>query len=415
MQLQDFQALLPAFTAFLRPFLACFPNRNSQQHFQTYCRGLLSTRPRKSVEPIALAGGPAVRTLQVFLADRPWDEDRLRTMMQQHVLRTLESTTGDDLGTIGLIDETSCRKWGDQTPGVQRQYLGCEGKIENGIVTVHFAVAKGTYSALLDGDLYLPKSWADDRQRCRDAGIPDEVPFRSKRRIAFDQWVRLRQTGHTFDWLTFDEGYGSKGPFLSLLTMMGQRFVGEAPSNFRVKLPGSQRSRKASTLWSRTALLRGLRIHITHKTVADSVWRVVERRVQVRGHAMRMIAAIKESNGEKKYFVSNDLDTPLSKLFAVAMRRWQIENAFRLAKQEAGLMDYEGRKYRGLIRHLTMCLVVLAFVAEATESLRGEKSTGDGGAGVPEAERWLRPSAAPPHGSELGRTDRRSDPVPSAA
>jgi len=118
MQLQDFQALLPAFTAFLRPFLACFPNRNSQQHFQTYCRGLLSTQPRKSVEPIALAGGPAVRTLQVFLADRPWDEDRLRTMMQQHVLRTLETTTGDDLGTIGLIDETSCRKWGNQTPGV---------------------------------------------------------------------------------------------------------------------------------------------------------------------------------------------------------------------------------------------------------------------------------------------------------
>jgi SRSO17 transposase len=415
MQLQDFQALLPAFTAFLRPFLACFPNRNSQQHFQTYCRGLLSTQPRKSVEPIALAGGPAVRTLQVFLADRPWDEDRLRTLMQQHVLRTLEATSGDDLGTIGLIDETSCRKWGNQTPGVQRQYLGCEGKIENGIVTVHFAVAKGTYSALLDGDLYLPKSWADDRQRCRQAGIPDEVPFRSKWRIAFDQWVRLRQVGHTFDWLSFDEGYGSKVPFLSLLTMMGQRYIGEVPTNFRVRLRCSNSSREARTLWSRTALMRGTRIQVTHQTVADSVWRVVERRVLVNGDAMRVIAAIKESNGETKYFVSNDLDTPLSKLFAVAMRRWQIENSFRLAKQEAGLMDYEGRKYRGLMRHLTLCLVVLAFVVEATESLRGEKSTGDGGAGVPEAERWLQPSAAPPHGPELERTDRHRDPVPSAA
>jgi SRSO17 transposase len=415
MQLQDFQALLPAFTAFLRPFLACFPHPNTQQHFQTYCRGLLSTQPRKSVEPIALAGGPAVRTLQVFLADRPWDEDRLRTMMQQHVLRTLESTTADDLGTIGLIDETSCRKWGDQTPGVQRQYLGCEGKVENGIVTVQFAVARGTYSALVDGDLYLPKSWADDRQRCRDAGIPDEVPFRSKWRIAFDQWVRLRQAGQTFDWLTFDEGYGSKVPFLSLLTLMGQRFVGEVPRNFRLKLQGSVRSREAGTLWSRTALRRGTRIRITHQTVADSVWRVVQRRVLVNGDPMRVIAAIKESSGEKKYFVTNDNDSPLSLILRVAMRRWSIENAFRLAKQEAGLMDYEGRKYRGLIRHLTLCLVVLAFVAEATESLRGKKSTGDGGAGVPEVERWLRPSAAAPHGPDSERTDRRSDLVPSAA
>ena len=130
---------------------------------------------------------------------------------------------------------------------------------------------------------------------------------------------------------------------------------------------------------------------------------------------MRMIAAIRESNGEKKYFVSNDLDTPLPKLFAVAMRRWSIENGFRLAKREAGLMDYEGRKYRGLVRHLTMCLVVLAFVAEATESLRGEKSTGDGGAGVPETQRWLRPPAATTYGPNLGRTDRCGDPVPSAA
>ena len=65
-------------------------------------------------------------------------------MMQQHVLRTLSTTAGDDLGTIGLLDETSCRKWGDRTPRVQRQYLGCEGNVENGIVTVHLGVARGT-------------------------------------------------------------------------------------------------------------------------------------------------------------------------------------------------------------------------------------------------------------------------------
>jgi len=83
MELQDFQAIPPAFAAFLRPFFACFPHENTRRHFATYCRGLLGSQPRKSVEPIALAGGPAVRTLQVFLATRPWDEDRLRTMVQR--------------------------------------------------------------------------------------------------------------------------------------------------------------------------------------------------------------------------------------------------------------------------------------------------------------------------------------------
>jgi len=415
MELQDFQAIPPAFAAFLRPFFACFPHENTRRHFATYCRGLLGSQPRKSVEPIALAGGPAVRTLQVFLATRPWDEDRLRTMVQQRVLRTLESTAGDELGTIGLIDETSCRKWGDKTPGVQRQYLGCVGKVDNGIVTVHVGVAKGTFTALLDAELYLPQKWADDRERCRAAGIPDDLPFRPKWRIAFEQWVRLRDSGLSFDWLTFDEGYGSKVPFLTLLTLVGQRFVGEVPSNFRLKLRASGRSREVRTLLGRSAMVRGQRLRVAHRTVADSTWRAVERRVLVDGIPMRVVAAICESTGEKKYFASNDLDAPLAKLLGVAFRRWRIEHGFRLAKQEAGLMHYEGRHYRGLIRHLTLALVVLAFVAEATESLRGEKSGGDGGAGLPEAEPRLRPPAAPSHRPDLGRTDRLRDPLPSAA
>ena len=94
------------------------------------------------------------------------------------------------LGTIGVIDETSCQKWGDQTPGVQRQYLGCVGKVDNGIVTVHVGVSKGRFQALLDADLYLPESWDQDRKRCRAAGIPDDVRYRPKWRIALDQLAR---------------------------------------------------------------------------------------------------------------------------------------------------------------------------------------------------------------------------------
>jgi SRSO17 transposase len=138
---------------------------------------LLSDLPRKSVEPIALACGTAVRTLQEFLTTADWQHESARAELQTRVGAVLDALPDDDLGTVGVIDETSCAKKGEHTPGVQRQYLGCVGKIDNGIVTVHMGVAKGTFHALLDADLYLPASWSADRPRCRAAGIPDEVRY----------------------------------------------------------------------------------------------------------------------------------------------------------------------------------------------------------------------------------------------
>src|SRR5205823_3965225 len=140
----------------------------------TYVRGLLSDLPRKSVEPIALQAGTPVRTLQEFLRDHLWDFPQVRTLLQEHAAAWVPSLPADDLGTVGLIDETSVVKQGTKTPGVKRQYLGCVGKVENGIVTVHLGVCRGTYRGLLDFDLYLPRDWDNNRRRCRAAGIPDE-------------------------------------------------------------------------------------------------------------------------------------------------------------------------------------------------------------------------------------------------
>src|SRR5215831_6983015 len=211
---QEITALGPSFASYLRRYRSSCGQDRTAKHFDTYCRGLLADLPRKSVEPIALAAGTAVRTLQEFLVTARWDHDQARDTLQRHLAGVAGGMPGDAVGTIGVIDETSCRKWGDHTPGVQRQYLGCVGKIDNGIVTVHIGLAKGTFQALLDADLYLPKSWAEDRDRCRDAGIPDDVRHRPKWRIAVDQWLRLAESGVSFDWLVFDEGYGSKVPFL---------------------------------------------------------------------------------------------------------------------------------------------------------------------------------------------------------
>ena len=223
---EQIRELGPAFSSYLRPYHAFCNQDRTAPHLDAYCRSLLTDAPRKTAEPNALASGTAVRTLQKFLTTTHWDHLALRDEFQTRMGRTLgELPTDDGLGTVGVIDETSATKKGDQTPGVQRQYLGCVGKIDNGIVTVHMALTRGMFRTLLDADLYLPKSWDEDRERCERAGIPEEVVYRPKWLIALEQYFRLQANGVVFDWLTFDEGYGSKPAFVSVLAMVGQKFV----------------------------------------------------------------------------------------------------------------------------------------------------------------------------------------------
>src|SRR5580704_8016996 len=170
---EEITALGPAFAGYLRGYRDCFLQKRTAEHFDNYCRGLLSDLPRKSVEPIALACGTAVRTLQEFLTTAAWDHGQARDLLQRRLADHLGALPADPLGTVGVIDQTSYLKQGDQTPGVQRQYLGCVGKVANGIVTVHVGVSKGRFQALLDADLYLPESWDQDRDRCQAAGILD--------------------------------------------------------------------------------------------------------------------------------------------------------------------------------------------------------------------------------------------------
>jgi SRSO17 transposase len=391
---EEIAGLGPAFAAYLGQYRDCFLQRRTAGHFGTYCRGLLADLPRKSVEPIALAAGTAVRTLQEFLATARWDHERARGRLQRRLAEALAALPADPLGTVGVIDETSCRKWGDQTPGVQRQYLGCVGKTDNGIVTVHVGVAKGRFQALLDADLYLPRSWDRDRERCRKAGIPDAVRYRAKWRIAVDQLLRLHTNGVTFDWLVFDEGYGGKVPLLRLLNLVGQRFVAEVPRSFAVRDTAGGPPRRADERLGAADAKAARRYRLSRGALRDHVWRAAGATVWVAGVAHTLLCAINEATGEVKYFLTNATDQPLSRVLAVAFRRWTVEHGFRVGKQEVGLMHYEGRDYTGLARHLILALVVLGFVALHTERLRGEKPPGDDGAGVPGAERPLREPAA---------------------
>lgn len=429
---QQLLDLEPALADFLGRFVGCCRYAPTFGHFGTYVRGLLSELPRKSVEPIALKAGTPVRTLQEFLKDHAWDFSSTRDRLAGHALEQL--AVADDsrgLGAVGVIDETSAVKKGDKTPGVQKQYLGCVGKLENGIVTVHLAVAKGRYKALIDFDLFLPEKWSDDRPRCREAGIPDELVHRPKWRIALEQIDRASGNGVSLDWLCFDEEYGKCPGFMAGLDQRGLRFVGEVPRTLSCLVVNRRADRPGAQTEARTAehvvhAMRQFRdqawtvVRLSRQTQADQIWRVKAARVWAHGSegwsggAYWLIWASNDETGEEKFFLSNaPEDAAVETLVRVAFVRWNVEHSFRVVKSELGFTHFEGRDYVALMRHMSLCLVAMAFVSAQAEALRGEKPGGDGGAGVPgdgRAGAVLAGGQAGRHGAGVRQEDRHPPP-----
>lgn len=397
---QQLLDLGPALADFLDQFLFCCGYTQTFEHLKVYCRGLLSDLRRKSVEPIALAAGVPVRTLQEFLRDHDWNQDEVGQLLQQHVAQQLPTLPDDGLGTVGIVDETATPKKGNQTPGVQRQYCGHLGKLENCFVTVQLAVCQGRYKTVLDEDLFLPEEWSNDRRRCRAAGIPDTVVHREKWRIALEEIDRARTNGVVFHWLTFDEEYGKAPGFVQGLDQRQLVFVGEVPKTFSC-LPASRGSQRpplqvagqpAKELVQQHAAFRKQawqRVRLERQTLAAQVWEVKAVQVwavqgkQWSARTYWLIWARNLATGEEKYFVSNAAPTrSVQTLLRVAFRRWNVEHGFRVGKSELGWSHYAGRNYVGLRRHLVLCLLMLTFVADHTERLRGEKPGANAGAGV---------------------------------
>jgi SRSO17 transposase len=397
---EQIEELGPAFADYLQQFLFCCDYTQTFDLLGVYCRGLLSDLDRKTCEPIALVSGAAVRTLQEFLRDHHWSFEQTRTTLQQHVARTLPMVPADDLGTVGLHDETGTKKQGRHTPGVRRQHCGELGKIENCLVTVHTGVARGRYKTLLDADLFLPESWDHDRDRCRQAHIPDDLHYRPKWQLALTQLDRVRPAGIPLDWLTFDEGYGDKPGYLQGLDQRQQRYVGEVPKSFRClgrpPRPG-QRASRADDRGRHSPCFMSQPwqvVRLPRQTLGDQQWQVKATRVYVAWGGEQtywLVWARQPKTGEEKYFVSNAAaDEPVERIVRAAFCRWNVEHGLRLSKSEIGFRHFEGRSYVALMRHLMLCCVTLTFVAGEAAALRGEKPRGDRGAGVPGVELGVR-------------------------
>ena len=338
---------------------------------------MLGDLPRKTAEPLALAAGTPPRSLQQFLKACLGDHDGLTDAVPQTLLARVADLPPDPVGTVGLLDETSALEKGTKTPGVQRQYLGCGGKVDNGIVTVHLAVARGRFKALLDSELFLPQSWEADRDRCQQADIPDEVHYRSKWEIGLELLAHAGGNGWAFDWLTFDEYYGSKPEFLKVLDVAGQCYVGEVPKTFSCR-PGRSRTQvSAEAVFSWPGVKRraakSFRIEPPTGPAAVGQAKVVDVALgQDRRPRHRLILARNRETGAVKYFLANaPRRIGLRRVLLAAFVRWNVEHVFRIAKSEVGLTHFEGRSDVSLKRHWTLCLVALAFVSLHTLQLWG--------------------------------------------
>ncbi len=392
------RSLQPALAAHLQRFKHCFRRKKSLDHCQKYVLGLLMELKRKSVEPIALATEVPVRTLQEFLAFFAWDHQRVSDTMQVLVA---EEHASDH--AIGLVDASAHPKSGDKTPGVARQWCGRTGKVDNCVVGQHLLYTDNDpdnqFSCVLASDLFLPESWARDRDRCHEAGVPEDLDHRPKWRIALEQIRDAIKHGVVFEWLTFDADYGQIPPFWFELDTLGQRAVGEVRSNFRCwttrpwyrSLNRAHASKRVVTVCRHSPVFTQKpwrKVRIKETTRGPVTWEVKAARVHLvdassPSHGLSsptdrrywLIVARNVDTREVKYFVSNaPAGSPLKAMLQVAFSRWHIEKWVERAKQETGFGDFEVRTYTSLIRHWLCSRLAMFFLASETTRLRGEKS-----------------------------------------
>jgi len=367
----------------------------------------LSDLPRKSLEPIADAAGLEPRTLQHFLSVHEWDHDRARDILQQQVARRHPHPC-----SIGVIDESGHAKKGDKTPGVQRQWCGRLGKVDNCVVTVHLSYAAGDFHCLVDSDLFLPESWSQDRERCHRARIPDHVVHRPKWQIALELRDRVVANGLDLKWVTFDENYPMNPEFLFALDDRGQRYVGEVKRTFTGWLT------KPGLLYKRHHLAKGRsghfprlkkkdvqpitvenmlkyspqlrkipweKFHIKDTQKGPMVWEAKAVAIYLKRDGLPtwphwlVIARNVENPKEVKFFIANaPAGTSLEVLLHVGFSRWHVERCFEDEKTELGLSHFEVRNYQSLQRHLIVTSITYLFLAEVHQQWRGEKSRVDG-------------------------------------
>lgn len=296
--------------------------------------------------------------MQRLLNTYCWDADAVRDDLRGYVLEYLADPSG-----VFVADETGFLKKGTKSAGVQRQYSGTAGRIENCQLGVFLAYVSSKGRSLLDRELYLPKSWTVDRDRCAEAGIGDEVGFATKPQLAQRMLQRvITEHGRAaVSWFTADEAYGDNPGLRTWLEQQQINYVMAVSCDQRFTTPtGPQRADALTAAapskgWQRLCAGQGSK----GQRLYD--WLLLDPGADQ--HLLLVRRSISTPTDLAYYIVSTHHPVPLIELIRVAGSRWGIEETFQFTKNETGLDHYQVRKYDPRYRHITLSILAAAFLA----------------------------------------------------
>jgi SRSO17 transposase len=356
---------------------ARFARSEPRARVREYVCGLVAGLERKNGWTLAeQAGERAPDGMQRLLRWADWDVEGVRDDVRGHVIEQL----GDRAGVL-ILDDTGFVKKGVRSAGVQRQYSGTAGRVENCQIGVFLAYATDRGHALIDRELYLPETWTSDRDRCRAAGIPDEVEFATKPRLGMAMLERAITAGVPFSWVTADEAYGQVKYLRVWLEDHDAAYVLATKRNDTLITAGPEfgfAEQRADVLidgldpraWRRLSVgagAHGVRAYEWARVPIRIAWR------PGRGHWLLARRKIDDPTEIAYYVCYGPRRATLVDLAWTAGTRWRIEECFQQAKTDAGMDHYQVRSWRAWYAHITLSMLALAWLTTARLKLtKGE-------------------------------------------
>jgi SRSO17 transposase len=393
------------FAAYVEGLVSVIGHADRAQPLRDYCTGLIMPCERKSVEPLAAVTAPARvaaqhQSLLHFVGEGHWSDEVVLGKVREMVLPAIERHRPIE---AWIIDDTGFPKKGRHSVGVTRQYCGQLGKEDNCQVAVSLSVANSHASLPVAYRLYMPQDWANDGERRRKAGVPDDISFKTKHEIALDQLRWACEAGLPRGVVLMDAGYGNNSKLRADITALELTYVVGILSNTTVWPRGT--GPLPAKKWSgRGRPPKRLRVDAQHQPVSvkevalslpERAWRRVEWRegtdkplvsrfARVRVRAARndvkrseqrpeewlLIEWPKDESEPTKYWLSTlPESTTLQRLVYFAKLRWRIERDYQELKQEVGLGHFEGRRWRGFHHHATLCIAAYGFLISERETI----------------------------------------------
>ncbi len=354
-----------------------FARSEPRRRVLAYLQGLLGDAKRKNGWQLAEGAGDATPyAMQHLLNGAAWDADAVRDDLRAYVVEHLADPTA-----VLVIDETGFLKKGTRSVGVQRQSSGTAGRIENCQIGVFLAYAGPRGHAFIDRALYLPARWTRDPARCRAAGVPTDVSFATKPHLARTMLDRVLDAGVRAGWVTGDEVYGNDPALRAWLTARRQPWVLVVAKTHSVVVDDRPQRVAAvaaglpAEAWQRLSAGDGAKGPRWY----DWAWvRLADPAVAGWGSWLLLRRSVSDPTDLAYYRAAGPAATPLGELVRVAGTRWTIETGFEAAKQEAGLADYEVRRWVGWHRHITLALLAHAYLT-VTRAQAGAAGDAKGG------------------------------------